>query len=212
MAAVSITEATVDAFLDLMEQFLGALEEVFPECLKVKQYKVALTARLALCLTVESRTSVGQEAISAFHENMQPFYSRVMEKDETLLYEDIDLMHSIDLPAKWTPELHGETKEAIWEFIQKLCEQSNIYSMYSRVPSGMMSSIESMAHNLASQINQGELSLGDLNIQEVSQQVLSSLSQQDLQAFAENLRGSDMLENVSNMYSMMSSMLRSHQM
>lgn len=210
--AASITDTTVDTFLDLMDQFLSALEEVFPECLKVKQYKLALTARLALCLTPESRLSVGKEAIHAFHDSMQLFYARVMEKDDSLLYEDIELVHSIDLAAKWTPELHAETKDAIWEFIQKLCEQSNIYSMYSRVPSSMMSSIESMAHTIASQINQGEMSLGDLNIQQVSQQVLSSLNADDLRAFAENLQGSDMLENVTNMYSMMSSMLRSHQM
>jgi hypothetical protein len=210
--AASITDTTVDTFLDLMNQFLGALEEVFPECLKVKQYKMALSARLTLCLTPDSRLNVGKEAIHAFHDNMHLFYSRVIEKDDSLLYEDIELVHSIDLAAKWTPELHAETKDAIWEYIQKLCEQSNIHSMYSRVPSGMMSSIESMAHTIASQINQGEMSLGELNIQQVSQQVLSSLNADDLQTFAENLRGSDMLENVTNMYSMMSSMLRSQQM
>lgn len=211
MSASSITEATVEAFLDLMEQFMEAMSEVFPECTKVASYKMALSARLALCLTADSRLSVGRDAITAFHDDIHPLYARVMEKDESLLGEDIELMKAIDLPSKWGPDLHAETKDAIWEYIQKLCEQSNIHSMYSKVPSGMMSSIEGMAHNIASRINQGEMSLADLNIQEVSQQVLSSLNAEDLQAFAENLRGSDMLDNVSNMYSMMSSMLRNHQ-
>lgn len=211
MSAASITEATVESFLDLMEQFMQAMSEVFPECAKVASYKMALTARLALCMSQESRLAVGREAITSFHDNIHPFYARVMEKDDSLLGEDIDLMLAIGLPSKWSQDLHTDTKDAIWEYIQKLCEQSNIHSMYSKVPSGMMSSIEGMAHNIASRINQGEMSLADLNIQEVSQQVLSSLNAEDLQAFAENLRGSDMLENVSNMYSMMSSMLRNHQ-
>lgn len=210
--AATITDATVDAFLDLMQQFLQAMEEVFPECVKVRQYKLALTARLALCSSAEDSKAVAQQAITGFHGNMQQYYGRVMAKDETLLGEDIDLMKNIDLPGKWTPDLHGETKDAIWEYIQKLCEHANIYSMYSKVPGNMMSCIETMAHNLASQISEGNMTLRDLNIQQVSQQVLSSLNPEDLQQFAQSLNGSDMLENVSNMYTMMSSMLRSQQM
>lgn len=209
----SITDTTVDAFLDLLQQFLEAMEEVFPECLKVKQYKLGLSMRVLKCGgREEDLRAVGKEALEAFHDSMMPYYARVMQKDETLLYENIDLMLNIDLPGKWTPELDADTREAVWEYIQKLCEQSNIYSMYVRVPSNMMTRIEGMAHNLASQINQGSMSLSDLNIQQVSEQVLSSLSQDDLAAFAQNLQGSDMMENVSNMYSMMSSMLRSQQM
>lgn len=209
----SITDTTVDAFLDLLQQFLEAMEEVFPECLKVKQYKLGLSMRVLQCGgREEDLRAVGKEALEAFHDSMMPYYARVMQKDETLLYENIDLMLNIDLPGKWTPELDADTREAVWEYIQKLCEQSNIYSMYVRVPSNMMTRIEGMAHNLASQINQGSMSLSDLNIQQVSEQVLSSLSQDDLAAFAQNLQGSDMMENVSNMYSMMSSMLRSQQM
>lgn len=207
-SATSITDATIDAFLDLMQQFLQAMEEVFPECLKVKQYKLALQARLAVCMDDAAFKSVGRQAISAFHNSMHAYYSRVLAKDESLLYEDIELMRNIDLPGKWTTELHSDTKDAIWEYIQKLCEHSNIYSMYSKVPLGMMSSIETMAHQIASQINQGNMSLGELNIQQVSQQVLSTLNPDDLQQFAESLSGSDLMENVSNMYSMMSSMLR----
>lgn len=209
----SITDSTMDAFLDLLQQFLEAMEEVFPECLKVKQYKLGLSMRVLQCGGREADLRVvSKEALEAFHESMMPYYARVMQKDETLLHEQIDLMSNIDLPGKWTPELDADTKEAIWEYIQKLCEQSNIYSMYVRVPSNMMTRIESMAHTLASQINQGDMSLSDLNIQQVSEQVLSSLSQDDLAAFAQNLQGSNMMENVSNMYSMMSSMLRSQQM
>ena len=210
--AATITDATVEAFLDLLQQFLQAMEEVFPECVKVRQYKLALSARLALCSGADDSKAVAQQAIAAFHGNMHAYYARVMAKDETLLGEDIDLMKNIDLPGKWTPDLHSETKDAIWEYIQKLCEHANIYSMYSKVPSNMMSCIETMAHNLASQISEGNMTLRDLNIQQVSEQVLSSLNPDDLQQFAQSLNGSDMLENVSNMYTMMSSMLRSQQM
>lgn len=209
-STTSITDATTDAFMDLMQQFLQAMEDVFPECLKVKQYKLALHARLAVCLDDAALKGVGQQAINAFHNNMHAYYSRVVSKDDTLLYENIELMRNIDLPGKWTAELHVDTKDAIWEYIQKLCEHSNIYAMYSKVPLGMLSSIENMAHQIASQINQGNMSLGELNIQQVSQQVLSTLNPDDLQQFAERLSGSDLMENVSNMYSMMSSML-SHQ-
>lgn len=207
-----MTTSVIYAFLDVLEQFLEALEEVFPECLRVKTYKIGLSVRLSQCRDNNEHIEVGREAILAYHNSMCQYYQRCIEKDETLLNEDIDLMNNIDLRTKWTPELHPETKNAIWDYIKKLNEYSNIYSMYSNVPSGMMSTIEQMATSIAGRIHSGEMSLSDLNVNEMSQQVMSIINQDELQEFAESLQGGNMLEKMGSMYSMMTSMMQSHQL
>lgn len=208
-----MTNGVLDAFLDMMRQFLDALEETFPECFKVKTYKLGLTVRLAQCADNEEATrEVARQCITSYHDSMVAYYGRCSAQDETLVHENIDLMLNIDLHQKWTPELHGDTKAAIWEYINKLNEYANIYSMYAQVPRGMMGSIESIAHSLASRISSGQMALSDLNLQDMSEEVMRSIDPNDLQQFAATLQNGDMMQSVTNMYSMMSSLMRSQNM
>lgn len=208
-----MTNGVLDAFLDMMRQFLDAMEETFPECYKVKTYKLGLTVRLAQCANDEEATrEVARQAITGYHTSMAPYYGRCSEHDEHLVHENIDLMLNIDLHQKWTPELHPDTKAAIWEYINKLNEYSNIYAMYAQVPRGMMGSIENIAHSLATRISSGQMSLSDLNLQDMSEQVMSSIDPDDLQQFAASLQNGNMMQSVTNMYSMVSSMMRSQNM
>jgi hypothetical protein len=208
-----MTNGVLDAFLDMMRQFLDALEETFPECFKVKTYKLGLTVRLAQCANdEEALREVARQCIGSYHDSMVAYYGRCSEQDESLIHENIDLMLNIDLHQKWTPELHPDTKAAIWEYINKLNEYSNIYAMYAQVPRGMMGSIENIAHSLATRISSGQMSLSDLNLQDMSEQVMSSIDPNDLQQFAATLQNGNMMQSVTNMYSMVSSMMRSQNM
>ncbi len=210
--SASMTNNLLDAFIDMMQQFLEAMEDTFPECLRVKQYRIGLAVRLAQCEDETATREMAKTLIDGYHESMAAYYTRCVNRDETLIYEPIDLMLNIDLPGKWTPDLHPDTKAAIWEFITKLNEYSSLYTMYAKVPTGMMSSIESMAHSIAAQIGSGEMSLGDLNLQAVSEQVMSNINTDDLRTFADSLQTGDVVENMTNMYAMVSSMMRSQSM
>jgi hypothetical protein len=212
MPAGGMTESVVDAFLDMLEQYFEALEEVFPECLKVKQYKIGLSVRLARCEDSAEHRVVGREAIMSYHESMGPYYQRCLSKDESLLQEDIEIMNNLGMQEKWTGDLHPQTKDAIWEYITKLNEFSNIYSMYANVPCGMMNSIETMATSIAGRIGNGDMSLSDLNLQEMSAEVMHAIDPNELQEFAQTLQNGNVMENVTSMYSMMSSMMQGAQM
>jgi hypothetical protein len=205
----SIAENVTEQFIEMMNQFLEAMEEVFPECLRVKGYKLALNVELARNEgNPEGLRAFKQRAISGYHDSMAAYYARCLERDETLIREPIDLMTNIGMPAKWTSDLHPDTKEAIWEYILKLNEFANVHNMYSRVPPGMMSSIESVAHTIAAQISAGQTQLNDLNLFSVSQQVVNSINPDELRQFAQTLQSGNVMENVSSMYAMMSSMMR----
>ena len=213
---LSSAESVLSAFLDLMQQFLAALKEVFPECPRVSQYAFALTLRLSCCSSNTARQAIAREAIDAYHQSMSPFYARCIEHDDTLLGEDIEAMTNIDMHLKWTDDLHVDTKAAIWEYITKLNEFANIHSMYSNIPSTMLRSIENIAHGIAGQIGEGTMSLSDLNLQAMAEQVMQALSADDLMQFATQMQasgnGANMMDNVNTMYSMMSSLMKSQQM
>lgn len=210
---VNIAQNVTDSFIDMMCQFLEALQEVFPECLRIRGYRVAL--QVELTRNANNPTGLAEfkrRAISGYHDSMAPYYARCLERDESLIHEPIDLMVNIALPDKWTPDLHPDTKAAIWEYISKMNEFSTVFSMYSRVPAGMMSSIESVAHNIASQITAGETRLNDLDLYAVSQQVMSSIDGEELRQFAQTLQSGNVIENVGSMYAMMSSLMRHQNM
>ena len=214
----SSTAAVAAAFADMLVQFLEALSDVFPECRKVVQYKLAFNMRLMACGGNQSSIQdVHTQAITAYHSSMSPYYQRCINHDETLLMEDIDIMQNIDMQYKWTPDLHEDTKTAIWEYITKMNEFASIHSMYTQIPTGMLSSIENIAHNIASKIGNGEMNLTDLNLQTLSEQVMSSLNVNDIQRFAHQLssgggdRNNNIMGNVSTMYNMVSSLMKSQQ-
>ena len=214
----SSTKAVAGAFAEMLLQFLDALSDVFPECRKVVQYKLAFNVRVLACGgNQESIENVYTQAITAYHNSMSPYYARCIEGDETLLAEDIDLMRNIDMEYKYTPDLHEDTKAAIWEYIIKLNEFASIHSMYTQIPTGMLSSIENIAHNIAGKIGSGEMNLTDLNLQNLSEQVMRSINVNDIQHFAQQLAGNgnnsnNILGNVSTMYNMVSSLMKSQQM
>lgn len=212
----SSTAAVLNGFIDMLQQFLQALEDVFPECAKVRQYQLALKMRLLMCgENTASRTGVLREAIESYHESMQPYYARCIEHDDSLLSENIDIMHNIDMALKWTDDLHSDTKLAIWEYITKLNEFANIYAMYAKIPVGMLNSIENIAQTFASQIGNGSMGFGDLNLQSMTEQVMGALNTGDLQEFAQRMQSGDgesMMSNVTTMYSMMSSLMKGQQM
>jgi hypothetical protein len=203
----------VNGFIDAMQRFLELLETNFPACLKVKMYRTGLHVRLQQCATREETQAVSEEFVRGYHEAMEPYYARVLDKDETLLREPIEFMINIDLGDKWTSAaMTPALKEAAWRLIQQLDEYANMYAMYARVPTGMLSRIESMAYGIASQISSGSMSLSDLNIHDMAQQVMSVIGSEEMEQFAANLREGNMASNVSTMYSMISSMMNQHQM
>jgi hypothetical protein len=214
-SSISSADSVLAAFIALIQQFLEALHEVFPECPKVSQYAFGLTVRLNCCASDSARNAVGREAIEAYHQSMSPFYARCIEHDDTLLSEDIEAMSNIDMHLKWTDDLHAETKASIWEYITKLNEFANIFSMYKKIPTGMLSSIESIAHGIAGQIGDGTMNMSDLNLQTMAEQVMQALSSEDIMEFASQMQtgsNADLMENVTTMYSMMSSLMKSQQM
>ncbi len=184
-AMPDMREKAVESFVNMMSQFLESLSEVFPNCLKVNGYHLAWSARFNTISDKQTFMEVGTEALESYHDSMAPFYDQCSQRDNSILYEDIDIMNNIDLKQKWEDGMHPQTEQAIWDYIEKLNEFSNLYATYSSVPVGIVSTLQSMSQGLASQIQNGEMSLSDLNPLALAQQIRENVNASDIQQLAE---------------------------
>lgn len=147
---VGYTKITMDdipiSFLDTMGQFLDALHEVYPECIKVSGYRIAFKAKVNF---TGSRVEVGEEGMRMYNTIMRPFYERCSDKDEGLLNEDIEFLHDLGMYTKW-PTMDNDTKEAVWEFINLLNRTCYSWSLTSIIPDSIMSTVKEGCEKMAS--------------------------------------------------------------
>ena len=202
-------EQSLQLFCDLTEQFLDALAEVWPECSGVKQTR--LEYRLSCVQAPESvRQRAKNELITSYHEAMAPFYERCGKKDDSVFYEDslhqsCQFMANVKFCDKWTEDLHAETKENVWAYVLGLNQYANMYSLYSKVPRTMLNTIENMASGIASKIEQGDMSMTDINVQSLGQQVAENINMDDLNEFASSMMQDQ--GTMTQMYSMLGAMM-----
>jgi hypothetical protein len=206
--AVMDPRATVlGEFIDLMAQFLTALKEVFPECPAIASIKTLFDFKMGQ--QPRQRRAAAAEGIQDWFRHMSPWFEACRRFDERVFSADIPIMTQLKIQEKLTPELHPETKEAVWEYVQKLNDLANMYQMYDTVPTGMMGNIQAMASDIATKIQAGEMAFSDLNLMKLGEQVAARVDPSDLRAFTESVSsapgGSGAM--VSNLYSAMSTMM-----
>ena len=83
------------------------------------------------------------------------------------------------------PFLRGDPFSADeWSLFEKCMSLS---TMHSNIPLPMMQGIEDVANKLVADINSGKTDLSSLNVEAIDQQVLSGVSQADMNEFAKNM-------------------------
>lgn len=84
------------------------------------------------------------------------------------------------------PFLSGERpfNDEEWSLFEKCMSLS---TMHSNIPLPMMQGIEDVANKLVADINSGKTDLSSLNVEAIGQQVLSGVSQADMNEFAKNM-------------------------
>lgn len=202
-------DQSLQLFHDLAVQFLDALAEVWPECTMVKEAK--LEYRMACVQGLGNSTKAAQaRVVQAYHSAMSPFYARCSQKDETVFVEQdlcaaCTFLAKIGFNEKWTDDLHPETKENVWAYMHGLNQYANMYNLYSKVPSQMLSTIEGMATGIANQIEKGDLNMQDINVQTLGQQVASNIDMNELNEFAASMMQDQ--GSMTQMYAMLGSMM-----
>jgi hypothetical protein len=129
---------TVEAFNDMMKQFIDELVLTFPSVKTFKKYQ----SSFVLIHKTKSR-----QALKEFYSSVQPFGDKIMAKDETFFTVDsatIDFVNDLNIQSIWNDTMSDSTKDAIWQYMQTLFI---IATTISALPQETLSAIEDIAKN-----------------------------------------------------------------
>ena len=141
---------------------------------------------------------------------MSPYFDQCTKKSDELMTSQaiqskIQVLSDIKFYEKWTQDLHQETKDNVWEYINAMNKYAGLYSLYSKVPMGMMSNIQNMATDIATKLESGTMDLSNLNIADLGQTVMQSMNPEDMQQFTQNMASN--MGSLGNMQSLLGSLV-----
>jgi hypothetical protein len=132
--------ASVQAFNSVMEEFLNELKETFPEEKKLKLYYNSFTTM---------KKANPRKILEIFMSNASKYNTLITNKDESLFDGEREIIPDVDLSKVWTSDLDKETKDAIWQYLNTLYV---LGSTINSIPSELLSTIEGVAEQCASQM------------------------------------------------------------
>lgn len=155
--------STVNAFNDMMDQFLTELNLTFPENKGVIKFQAAFELL---------RQTAPSQILDNFMGSVKPYGAKIMAKDDSFITEDskdIDGLGGIDLVSMWD-ESGDKTRSAIWQYVQTMFVLGTTIKSF---PKDTLSMIEQMAEKCAGQMkdvdSSGAFSIMDL-MNTISQQ------------------------------------------
>ena len=135
-------ESTLGTFIAMMDQFINEMIATFPNESKLRVYGNSFNM---------IKKSNPRKILELFMESVGPFTQQIMAKDESVMLDSqIPLCDELNLPHIWTtPGITNSTKEAIWAHLNTLLMFG---TTINNIPSGLMSGIEKLASDYASQM------------------------------------------------------------
>ena len=130
---------SVNAFNDMLGQFLVELHKTFPE---EKDVKKMMTSFEVL------RTTSPRLVVDGFMKGVSPYADRISAKDETFLLNEIDtidFLKELNIKSYWTRMSTG-TKDATWQYLQTLYM---LGTTITSIPADTLNLIEGIAKDCA---------------------------------------------------------------
>lgn len=144
---------TVNAFNEMMDQFLTELNLTFPENKAVIKFQAAFELL---------RQTAPSQILDNFMDSVKPYGKKIVGKDESFILVDsvnIEALAGIDLASMWN-EASPNTKSAIWQYLHTMFILGTTIKSF---PKETLSMIEQVAEKCAGQMDpNGALSLMDL--------------------------------------------------
>lgn len=139
--------ASVSAFNDLMEQFLGELSKTFPEEKGVKKFQNSFDLM---------KKANPKKCVEIYMNGISPYNQKITNKDETFFTEDasnIEGISDLNIQKYWNDDLSENTKNAIWQYLQTLYM---LGTTIVSIPQETLDMIESVAKQCADKIQSGD--------------------------------------------------------
>lgn len=187
----SPTEGVLQQFVLLALQFLSASAEVWPEDALIASWKAradaAQTDSLLPGADGLALRDLGVAMHAAFHENFKNHYELLRTQDDAaLLRARIPVLEELGAAAKWQ-DAHASVRQTVWQYATELGQLSSMLTLYQKCPGGIMSKVTNLASSIAARVDAGEMDMSSINPLQLSQQMLSGMDQEDLDAFGREL-------------------------
>lgn len=209
-------------FIIYARQFIEEFAEYFEDCPAIQQVKImflALYNDVPTGLDPEEFTELlykftpdGDERVTFMLNNfgkfIQPYKSFIEQRDASIWAKlaslpkaQNNLIQQLDIANKWV-ECDLETREVIWEYVEKLVYYGSMYTTYGQIPSSMMDKLNQCALEVIENKAKSGKPLTQEDVQqsmtEIAPKILASISQQEMMTFA-----MDMAKNPSMMQDLM---------
>lgn len=192
----------LDKFITVCEEFLQAFADVFEDCQAtqdtLKQFRDEIKPNFLF----------QQVLIRRWHSDMSPFYQKCKDKDQTLMYENIYMLKKLKIQDKWLdPTFSEESKQVVWQYLQtlnKFCEEYSTHDyskLHAHMPKKMMTTIEKVATDIGMGIQNGNMSLNNINLQQIAESIIKDVGEDEI---------ADFQSNIGNITETLTSMLRNN--
>ena len=167
-----------ELFINLAESLLVSLCEVFPECLNTQS--VLQLYRHIIKGNDELEDCFIRKCSAVFKEHGDTLKNRQAE-GLFIIAESIEHLKDIKLREKWEdPDFTNESREHLWQYMLKLHEYSQIYSI---IPNKILTKLESTAHSFVDQLTQGSFDLNNLDLGKLGNELFSQMSPEEIANF-----------------------------
>lgn len=134
--------SSVNAFNDMMGQFLAELHKTFPEEKGIKKCMSGFEIM---------RTSNPRLVVDGFMASVTPFAEQISSKDDAFFLNEaknLDFLKDVKIEEKWA-SISNQTKEAVWQYVQTLYM---LGTTISSIPADTLSMIEKIAKECADKL------------------------------------------------------------
>lgn len=142
--------SSINAWCDMMGQFLDELEQTFDDEPAIKKCVVSFDLL---------RKANPRKCVDTYMNGCSKFSDKIMSKDESFFLEtsdEIELLRDLNIKKHWTTDLSENSKNAIWQYIQTLYI---LGTTITSIPADALSMIEDVAAKCASSMQGDEKTL-----------------------------------------------------
>lgn len=206
---MSASEITIE-FAELAGQFIDAMATCFADDVSVLRHQEMWRVTYEQ-VSEEEKAVLRDTMIAEYHAAVNQYYPLCLQRDERVFDADIDMLRDLGLKQKFEAGLHEQTADSIWQYIQRLNQVASLWSVYTRIPTGIMSSINGLQDTIQSQIqtdDSGNVDLSQLDMSSLTQQLMGSIDQGDMQQFAGSLQGEGGVGDIGSMFTMLAGLMQ----
>ena len=153
-----------------------------------------------------------ERARQQFYDDIAPNERLVLSHDESLFDEPLTSLQLLTLPELWrSNRLSPKSKSYIWGYLSDLLRNSqpistsqrdiapltnvpqipdmaqSIGMIYQNLPPSILDNVKRVADKYGSQIESGEKSMDSIKFEQISQELFSSMSQEDMTGLVNNV-------------------------